>query len=125
MGKKRYVRQSDTPQAEALLRNLRTSPRKLGLVVDLIRGLPVQQALNVLQFSTRRVAHAVRAVLQSAVANAENNHTLNVDRLVVCRVDVGRALVMRRFHARGRGRSARIEKWLSHLRIVVSEQVSE
>ena len=75
-----------------------------------------------LTFSKRRIAHAVRKALESAIANAENNHQLNVDRLVVSRADVGRAIVMRRFHARGRGRSARIEKWFSHLTIVVRER---
>jgi len=75
-----------------------------------------------LTFSERRIAAAVRKALESAIANAENNHQLDVDRLVVKTADVGRAMVMRRFHARGRGRAARVEKWFSHLRIVVSER---
>ncbi len=103
------------------MRNLRVSPRKLNLVAGLIRNRPAAQAVATLTFSKRRIAGDVKKVLQSAIANAENNHSLDVDRLVVTRAEVGRAVVMRRFHARGRGRSARVEKWFSHLRIVVAE----
>ncbi len=76
-----------------------------------------------LTFSKRRIAHAVRKALESAIANAENNHQLDVDRLVVTRAEVGKSMVMRRFMARGRGKSSRVEKWFSHLKIVVSERV--
>lgn len=109
-------------EAQAVLRNLRVSPRKLNLVAAMIRGLPVPQAIATLTFSKRRIAQQVKKSLESAIANAENNHQLDVDRLVVSIAEVGRSTVMRRFHARGRGRSARIEKWFSHLRIVVAER---
>src|ERR1700733_1944165 len=91
----------------------------------MIRNLPAQRAIATLTFSKRRIAHQVRKPLESANANAENNHQLDVDRLVVARAEVGRSIVMRRFHARGRGRSARIEKWFSHMKIVVAEKRDE
>ena len=78
-----------------------------------------------LTFSKRRIAQQVKKALESAIANAENNHQLDVDRLVVSRAEVGRSVVMRRFHARGRGRAARVEKWFSHLKIVVAERAQE
>jgi large subunit ribosomal protein L22 len=105
-----------------VLSNLRVSPRKLNLVAGLIRNQPASKAVATLTFSKRRIAHAVRKALESAIANAENNHQLDVDQLVVTRAEVGRSIVMRRFHARGRGRAARIEKWFSHLKIVVAER---
>lgn len=122
MSKPKHIRRLAETEAEAVVRNLRISPRKLNLVAGLIRNLPAQEAVATLTFSKRRIALAVRKGLESAIANAENNHQLDVDQLVVTRAEVGRAIVMRRFHARGRGRSARIEKWFSHLRIVVSER---
>ena len=122
MGKPSHPRRLADTDAEAIVRNLRVSPRKLNLVAGLIRNLPAQQAVARLTFSHRRIAAAVRKALESAIANAENNHQLDVDRLVVTQADVGRATVMRRFHARGRGRAARVEKWFSHIRIVVSER---
>ena len=122
MSKPSLPRRLADTDAEAIVRNLRVSPRKLNLVAGLIRNLPAQQAVARLTFSERRIAAAVRKALESAIANAENNHQLDVDRLVVKTADVGRAMVMRRFHARGRGRAARVEKWFSHLRIVVSER---
>jgi large subunit ribosomal protein L22 len=91
-------------------------------VARLIRNLPASRAVATLTFSKRRIAHQVKKTLESAIANAENNHQLDVDRLVVTRADVGRSTVMKRFHARGRGRAARVEKWFSHLTIVVSER---
>ncbi len=109
-------------EAQAVLSNLRVSPRKLNLVAGLIRNKPASAAVATLTFSKRRIAHAVKKALESAIANAENNHQLDVDQLVVTRAEVGRSVVMRRFHARGRGRSARIEKWFSHLKIVVAER---
>ena len=99
------------------------SPRKLNLVAAMIRGKKAQDAVAQLTFSKRRIAGTVKKTLESAIANAENNHSLDVDRLVVSRAEVGRAAVMKRFHARGRGKSSTIEKWFSHLKIVVAEQV--
>ena len=121
----RHERALADHEAQAILSNVRTSPRKLNLVAAMIRNLPAQRAIATLTFSKRRIAHQVRKTLESAIANAENNHQLDVDRLVVTRAEVGRSIVMRRFHARGRGRSARIEKWFSHMKIVVSEQPDE
>ena len=122
MSKPKAPRRLPETEAQCVVRNLRVSPRKLNLVAGLIRNQPASSAVATLTFSKRRIAHSVRKALESAIANAENNHQLDVDRLVVSRADVGRAAVMRRFHARGRGRSARIEKWFSHLTIVVREQ---
>jgi large subunit ribosomal protein L22 len=121
MSKPKHVRALDDHEAQAILSNVRISPRKLNLVAAMIRNLPAQRAIATLTFSKRRIAHQVRKTLESAIANAENNHQLNVDNLVVTRAEVGRAIVMRRFHARGRGRSAQIEKWFSHMKIVVAE----
>jgi large subunit ribosomal protein L22 len=109
-------------EAQAILSNVRISPRKLNLVAAMIRNVPAADAVASLTFSKRRIAQQVRKALESAIANAENNHQLDVDRLVVSRAEVGRAVVMRRFHARGRGRAARVEKWFSHLKIVVTER---
>ena len=122
MSKPKHPRTLADHQAEATLRNVRISPQKLNLVAGLIRNVPAQQAVATLTFSKRRIAVQVRKTLESAIANAENNHQLDVDRLVVSRAEVGKSIVMRRFMARGRGRASRIEKWFSHLRIVVSEQ---
>ena len=122
MSKPKAPRRLPETEAQCVVRNLRVSPRKLNLVAGLIRNQPASSAVATLTFSKRRIAHAVKKALESAIANAENNHQLDVDRLVVSRADVGRAVVMRRFHARGRGRSSRIEKWFSHLTIVVREQ---
>jgi len=125
MSKPKQVRKLGETEAQAIVSNLRVSPRKLNLVAALIRNLPVSQAVATLTFSKRRIAHQVRKALESAIANAENNHQLDVDRLVVARAEVGRSVVMRRFHARGRGRAAQVEKWFSHLKIVVAEQAQE
>ena len=122
MSKPNHPRNLADHEAQAVLSNLRVSPRKLNLVADTIRNVPAGQAVARLTFSKRRIAHAVRKALESAIANAENNHQLDVDQLVVTRAEVGKSMVMRRFHARGRGRSARIEKWFSHLKIVVAER---
>jgi large subunit ribosomal protein L22 len=122
MSKPKHERTLELHEAQAILSNVRTSPRKLNLVAAMIRNLPAQRAIATLTFSKRRIAHQVRKTLESAIANAENNHQLDVDRLVVTRAEVGRSIVMRRFHARGRGRSARIEKWFSHMKIVVAEK---
>jgi large subunit ribosomal protein L22 len=125
MSKPKHGRALADHEAQAILSNVRTSPRKLNLVAAMIRNLPAQRAIATLTFSKRRIAHQVRKTLESAIANAENNHQLDVDRLVVTRAEVGRSIVMRRFHARGRGRSARIEKWFSHMKIVVAEKQQE
>ena len=122
MSKPKHPRTLDETQAQAVLRNIRISPQKLNLVAGLIRNQPASQAVATLTFSKRRISQQVRKVLESAIANAENNHQLDVDRLVVSRAEVGKSIVMRRFMARGRGRASRIEKWFSHIRIVVSEQ---
>ncbi len=108
-------------EARSVVRNLRTSPRKLNLVAEMIRGMRVQTALNQLTFSKKRIALDVKKALQSAIANAENNHNLNVDSLVVKEAFVGKSMVMKRFHARARGRGAKILKPFSHLTIVVRE----
>ena len=122
MSKPKAPRPVAETEAQCVLSNLRVSPRKLNLVAGLIRNQKASTAVATLTFSKRRIAHAVRKALESAIANAENNHQLDVDQLVVTRAEVGRSIVMRRFHARGRGRAARIEKWFSHLKIVVAER---
>ena len=122
MSKPGHPRMLAETEAQAILRNLRVSPRKLNLVAATIRNQKASVAVASLTFSKRRIAHAVRKALESAIANAENNHQLDVDRLVVTHAEVGRSTVMKRFHARGRGRASRIEKWFSHLKIVVAEQ---
>ena len=125
MSKPKHPRRLADTESQAILSNIRVSPRKLNLVAGLIRNLPAQQAVATLTFSKRRIAQQVKKALESAIANAENNHQLDVDRLVVSRAEVGRSLVMRRFHARGRGRASRVEKWFSHLKIVVAERAQE
>jgi large subunit ribosomal protein L22 len=125
MSKPKHERGLDDTEAQVIVSNLRVSPRKLNLVAASIRNMPVQRALATLTFSKRRIAGQVKKALDSAIANAENNHQLDVDRLVVSRAEVGRSVVMRRFHARGRGRAARVEKWFSHLKIVVAERAQE
>jgi large subunit ribosomal protein L22 len=108
-------------EAMAKVRTLRTSPRKLNLVAQSIRGLKVQRALNELEFSHKRIAKDVRKALYSAISNAENNHNLDIDSLVVAEAFVGKNLVMKRFAARARGRASRIEKPFSEITIVVRE----
>jgi len=122
MGKQSMPRRLSETEAQAVARNIRVSPRKLNLVAQMIRGLPAAEARAALTFSKRRIAKQVRKVLDSAIANAENNHSLDVDRLVVREATVGRSVVMKRFHARARGRAARVEKWFSHLTIIVRER---
>jgi large subunit ribosomal protein L22 len=125
MSKPKHPRLLADTEAQAILSNIRVSPRKLNLVAQLIRNRTAADAVATLTFSKRRIAQDVRKVLESAIANAENNHQLDVDRLIVSRAEVGRSMVMRRFHARGRGRASRVEKWFSHLKIVVAERVQE
>jgi large subunit ribosomal protein L22 len=108
-------------EALAVNTNIRGSAQKLNLVAALIRGQRVEDAMNILSFSTKAMAVDARKVLASAIANAENNHNLDVDALVVAEASVGKSITMKRFHARGRGKSTRILKPFSRLRIVVRE----
>jgi large subunit ribosomal protein L22 len=125
MGKASAPRRLDDSEASAFLRGLRVSPRKLNLVAQTIRGKTAQAALAELTFSHRRIARDVKKALQAAIANAENNHQLDVDRLYVKEATVGRAFILKRFHTRGRGRSARIEKHFAHLTLIVRERPEE
>src|SRR5688572_3155163 len=121
MGKAATPRALPENEAKAVARMLRVSPQKLNLVAQLIRGKKVATALADLEFSQKRIARDVRKCLESAIANAENNHNLDVDDLVVKEAHVGKALVLKRFHARARGRGARILKPFANLTIVVRE----
>ena len=121
MSKKAKERRYTAAEAMAKVRTLRTSARKLNLVAQSIRGLKVQRALNELEFSPKRIAQDVRKALYSAISNAENNHNLDIDSLVVAEAFVGKNLVMKRFHARARGRASRVEKPFSEITIVVRE----
>ena len=121
MSKDKNPRRVADNEAMAKLRMLRTSPQKLNLVAALIRGKSVDKALTDLTFSKKRVAQDVKKCLQSAIANAENNHNLDIDTLVVAEAFVGKNLVMKRFHARARGRASRVEKPFSEITIVVRE----
>lgn len=122
MGKKAVERQLSDSEAMAFAKHIRVSTRKLNLVAQSIRGLDCEKALVQLTFSHRRVAQDVKKLLESAIANAENNHQLDVDRLYVSEAYVGRALVMKRFRARARGRVGRIEKPFSNMRLIVRER---
>ena len=124
MGKPKTQRALKDNEAKAVLRMLRISPQKLNLLAQLIRGKKVEKALAELEFSHKRISGQVKKVIESAIANAENNHGLDTDALVVAEAFVGNALVMKRFTARGRGRSSRIEKPFAHLTIIV-RQVEE
>ena len=121
MGKPARARVLKDTEAKAVARMLRVSPQKLGLVATLIRGKKVASALADLQFSKKRIAKDVRKCLESAIANAENNHDLDVDDLVVAEAYVGKALVIKRFNPRARGRVAPIMRPFSNLTIVVRE----
>ena len=121
MSKKKHPRALGETEAKAVSRVIRVSPQKLNLVAQLIRGKKVETALADLEFSRKRIAIDVRKCLQSAIANAENNHDLEVDDLVVAEAHVGKSIVIKRFHARGRGRAASVLKRFSHLTIVVRE----
>jgi len=121
MSKQAKDRRLTPVEAMSKVRSLRTGARKLNLVAQSIRGLPVQRALNELEFSPKRIAIDVRKALYSAISNAENNHSLNIDDLYVAEAFIGKNLVMKRFSARARGRSSRIEKPFSEITIVVRE----
>ncbi|MDC0399809.1 50S ribosomal protein L22 [Alphaproteobacteria bacterium] len=122
MGKTSAGRKVAENEAYAVLRNLRVSPQKLNLVATMIRGMDAEKALAALTFSRRRISDDVKKAVQSAIANAENNHQLDVDRLFIKEASVGKAITMRRFRPRARGRTGRIRKPFSHLTVVVSER---
>jgi large subunit ribosomal protein L22 len=125
MGKEKRPRALKDNEAKAVTRTIRVSPQKLNLVAQLIRGKKVQTALADLTFSRKRIAGTVKKTLESAIANAENNHDLDVDSLVVAEAFVGKSIVMKRFHVRGRGRASRILRPFSHLTIVVRQAQEE
>ncbi len=122
MGKPKHERRLSESEAMAVARNLRVSPQKLNLLAESIRGKSAEAALSELTFSKRRIAGDVKKTLQSAIANAENNHQLDVDRLFVAEATVGKAIVMKRFRPRARGRAGRIVKPFSNLTVVVRER---
>jgi large subunit ribosomal protein L22 len=121
MGKEKSPRRVADNEALSVGTQIRGSAQKLGLVAALIRGRRVEEAMNILAFSKKAMAVDARKVLASAIANAENNHNLDVDALVVAEASVGKSITMKRFHTRGRGKSTRILKPISRLRIVVRE----
>ena len=125
MGKAKRERALKDNEAMAVLRTIRVSPQKLNLVAAQIRGKKVATALADLTFSRKRISETVKKTLQSAIANAENNHDLDVDSLVVAEAWVGKSVTMKRFHVRGRGRGTRILRPFSHLTIVVREVQEE
>jgi large subunit ribosomal protein L22 len=122
MGKPKHERRLSESEAMAVARNLRVSPQKLNLLAESIRGKSAEAALSELTFSKRRIAGDVKKTLQSAIANAENNHQLDVDRLFVAEATVGKSIVMKRFRPRARGRAGRIIKPFSNLTVVVRER---
>ena len=121
MGKPQRERALEDNEAKAVNTFVRSSPQKLNLVAEMIRGKPVSRALAELTFSPKRAAAIVKKTLQSAIANAENNHSLDIDALVVAEAHVGKRMVLKRFQPRARGRAGRIEKFFSRLTIVVRE----
>ncbi len=125
MSKKAQPRALEANETKAVINRIRVSPRKLNLVAGLIRGMDVSSALTQLTFSQKRIAHDVKKALQSAIANAENNHNLNVDSLYVKEAYVGKNIVMKRMHTRGRGRSARILKPFANLTLILRERGEE
>ncbi len=125
MGKRSNQRRLADAEARAFAKTIRVSPQKLNLVAQSIRGLPADRALAELSFSRKRIASTIKTVLQAAIANAENNHQLDVDRLVVSEATVGKAFVMKRFRARARGRVGKIQKPFSNLTVVVREVEEE
>lgn len=122
MGKKSFGRGLADNEAMAYAKHLRTSPQKLNLVAETIRGKKCEAALSELEFSPRRISGEVKKLLESAIANAENNHQLDVDRLYVTEATVGKTMVIKRWRARARGRVGRIQKPFSNLRLVVRER---
>ena len=122
MGKKSAPRPYADNEAMAFSKHMRVSPQKLNLVASQIRGMDCETAISELKFSKRRIAVDVKKVLESAIANAENNHDLDVDRLYVAEATVGRTMVMKRWRARARGRTGKILKPFSNLRVIVRER---
>ncbi len=122
MSKTQNASRTADNEARAFVKYVRTSPQKLNLVAQMIRGKRAEQAVTDLEFSSRRVSQDVKKCLESAIANAENNHNLDIDKLVVSEAYVGKSIVMKRFRARAKGRGARILKPFSNLTIVVKEQ---
>lgn len=122
MSKKSTERVLAPTEAKAVIKRIRVSPQKLNLVAGLIRGMDVSAALTQLTFSSKRIADDVKKALQSAIANAENNHNLNVDSLFVKEAFVGKNLVMKRMHTRGRGKSARVFRPFANLTLIVREK---
>ena len=125
MGKEKRERQLPDNEAKAILRRVRTSPQKLNLVAQTIRGSKVEKALADLTFSRKRIAHDVKKTLESAIANAENNHGLDVDQLIVSEAYVGKSLVMKRWRPRARGRMGKILKPFSQLTVIVKQKEEE
>ncbi|MFN3212196.1 MAG: 50S ribosomal protein L22 [Henriciella sp.] len=125
MGQAKNPPKQASNEARAVLRMYRSSPQKLNLLAQQIRGLPVQKAIDEMQFSRKRAAADVRKLLKSAVANAENNHDLDIDSLVVAEAHVGKNLVMKRIRARARGRAARVMKPFSQLTVVLRDTSQE
>ena len=122
MGKEKNKRRELDNEAKVVLKNVRVSPQKLNLVAQMIRNQSASKALSILQFSKRRISNDIEKALRSGIANAENNHSLDIDKLVVKEAYVGKGVVMKRFVARARGRGAKIIKPYSHLTILLSEQ---
>jgi len=125
MSMKSNVRREKDNEAKVILKNLRISPQKLNLVLGMIRRKKADVALSKLQFSKKRISKDVEKALKSVISNAENNHSLDIDKLYVKEAYVGKGIVMKRFHARARGRGARILKPFSHLTIILSEETEE
>ena len=122
MGRNKNLRRESENEAKVVIKNIRVSPQKLNLVAQMIRKESASKAISILQFSKKRISYVVEKALRSAIANAENNHSLDIDKLFVKEAYVGKGLVMKRFHARARGRGAKIIKPFSHLTILLSEQ---
>ena len=125
MSIKKNIRREKDNEAKVILKNLRISPQKLNLVLGLIRNQKADLAISKLQFSKKRISKDVEKALKSVISNAENNHSLDIDKLYVKEAFVGKGIVMKRFHARARGRGARILKPFSHLTIILSEEMEE
>ena len=125
MSIKSNIRREKENEAKVVLKNLRISPQKLNLVLGMIRRKKADVAISKLQFSKKRISKDVEKALKSVISNAENNHSLDIDKLYVKEAYVGKGIVMKRFHARARGRGARILKPFSHLTIILSEETEE
>ena len=122
MAQKSNIRRINDNQAQAILRNYHYSPQKMGLIANAIRGKAAQDALDILSMMRRRASQDIRKLLMSAIANAENNHNLDIDQLYVSEIFVGKDMMLRRFRPRARGRAARIKKTYSNMTLIVSEK---